>query len=239
MNRGAGDFFSDSPTLRLIDLSSPLPKRYTYGLFKQPWRFMSSISSISFAAPLQAYSNRTEGNRAAQPKSEDGLTTSEKKQVEKLKKRDAEVRRHEQAHLTAAGSYAKGAPQYEYKEGPDGKQYAVGGHVEIDTSEVEGDPEATLTKARIIQRAALAPQEPSQQDQKVARQAAKMVQKAERELQEQKAEEAKTQAGGASGEHPGEAVSPDAPPQPIAQGYDRHGSPVVGPFALARINVFA
>ncbi len=199
---------------------------------------MSSISSISFAAPLQAYPNRTEGKRAAQPKSEDGLSTSEKKQVEKLKKRDAEVRRHEQAHLSAAGSYAKGAPQYEYKTGPDGKQYAVGGHVAIDTGEVEGDPAATLAKARIIQRAALAPQEPSQQDQKIARKAAKMVQKAGRELQEQKAEETKAEATGESGKQPGEATGHEASRNTFSQGYDRHGSPVVSVSAPARINVY-
>ena len=200
---------------------------------------MSSISSISFALPLQAYPNRTEGKRTAQPTSEKELSSEEKKQVAKLKKQDAEVRRHEQAHLAAAGPYGKGSPQYEYKEGPDGKKYAVGGHVGIDTAEIEGDPEATLKKARIIKRAASAPTEPSQQDRKVAREAEQMAKKAERQLQEQKAEEAKTQAGGASGEHPGEAVSPGAPPQPIAQGYDRHGSPVVGPSASARLNVFA
>ncbi len=181
----------------------------------------------------------TERNRAAQPTSEEELSPEEKKQVEQLKQQDAEVRRHEQAHLAAAGPYGKGSPQYEYKEGPDGKQYAVGGHVGIDTEEVEGDPEATLKKARIIQRAALAPKEPSQQDRKVAQEAEQMAQKAERQLQEQKAEEAKTQAGGASGEHPGDAVSPGAPPKTIAQGYDRHGSPVVGPSVSARLNVFA
>jgi len=207
-------------------------------LFKQTWRFMSSISSISFAAPLQAYPNRTEDKRASQPKSEDALTTSEKKQVEKLKKRDAEVRRHEQAHLTAAGPYSKGAPQYEYKKGPDGKQYAVGGHVEIDTAEVEGDPEATLKKARIIKQAALAPQEPSQQDQKIARKAEKMVQKAERELQEQKAEQTRAEATGESGKQPGEATVHDASRNTLSQGYDRHGSPVVGVSAPARINVY-
>ncbi len=199
---------------------------------------MSSISSISFALPLQAYPNRTEGKRAAQPTSEKELSSEEKKQVEKLKKQDAEVRRHEQAHLAAAGPYGKGSPQYEYKEGPDGNQYAVGGHVEIDTNEVQGDPEATLNKARIIQRAALAPKEPSQQDRKVAREAEQMVQKAERQLQEQKAEETRVEATGESGKQPGEATVHDASPNTISQGYDRHGSPVVGVSAPARINVF-
>ena len=181
----------------------------------------------------------TQRSRAAQPPAEEEISPEDKKQIAQLKKQDAEVRRHEQAHMAASGSFGKGAPTFEYKKGPDGKQYAVGGHVEIDTAEVEGDPEATLKKARVIRQAALAPKEPSAQDQKVAREAAQMAQKAERQLQEQKVEETKTQAGGASGAHPGEAVSSGAPAKPIAQGYDRYGSPVVGSAASARINVFA
>ena len=42
-------------------------------------------------------------------------------------------RAHEMAHLAAAGGLATG-PYYEYQQGPDSKQYAVGGHVNIDTS---------------------------------------------------------------------------------------------------------
>ena len=198
---------------------------------------MSSISSLSFTAPLSTYPTGTERTRTAQPTAEEELSPAEKKQVAHLKQQDAEVRRHEQAHLAAAGPYGQGPPKYEYEEGPDGKRYAVGGHVGIDTAEIEGDPEATLKKARIIKRAALAPQEPSQQDRKVAREADQMAQKAERELRDQKAEETKTQANGASGEQPGEAATPRATLN-IAQGYDRNGSPVAGPVASAQINVF-
>jgi len=52
------------------------------------------------------------------------LTPEKEKQVAQLKKRDAEVRRHEHAHKAAAGQFASGAPSYDYQTGPDGKQYA-------------------------------------------------------------------------------------------------------------------
>ena len=58
------------------------------------------------------------------------LSPDEEKQVEQLKRRDAEVRQHEQAHKAAAGQYASGGPSYDSQTGPDGKQYAVGGEVQ-------------------------------------------------------------------------------------------------------------
>lgn len=66
--------------------------------------------------------------------------------------RDREVRAHEQAHMAAAGAYSRG--------GPDNRQYAVGGEVQIDTSAVSGDPEATIRKAQTVRRAANAPATP-------------------------------------------------------------------------------
>lgn len=163
---------------------------------------MSSVSSISPAVSFQMHPFGRTRNQAPPSHPEAELTSSEKKQVEKLKERDAEVRRHEQAHLAAAGPYGKGPPKFEYREGPDGKQYAVGGHVEIDTSEIRGDPQTTLKKAQILRRAALAPNEPSEQDQKIAREAEQMAQKADRKLQEQKAE-----AENAAGQHPSDVTA--------------------------------
>lgn len=113
------------------------------------------------------------------------FTPEEEEEIEKLRDRDQEVRRHEQAHFQAAGNYAS-PPKYEYQTGPDGRRYAVGGSVEIDTSEITGDPEATLTKARVVKRAALAPEEPSAQDRKVARQADRMAAEAQKEINEQR-----------------------------------------------------
>lgn len=112
------------------------------------------------------------------------LTEEEQQQVEELKRRDAEVREHEAAHLAAAGGYARGGAQYEYQTGPDGKQYAVGGEVQIDTSPVPDDPEATITKMEAVIRAALAPAEPSGQDRQVASEAQAAILKAQRELSE-------------------------------------------------------
>jgi len=110
------------------------------------------------------------------------LTPEEQKQVEELENRDREVRAHEQAHLAAAGGYARGGPSFTYQRGPDGKTYAVGGEVPIDLSPVANDPQATLRKAETIQRAALAPAEPSGPDRQVAAQAVALAAKARQEL---------------------------------------------------------
>jgi len=102
-------------------------------------------------------------------------------QVQDLADRDQEVRTHEQAHHSAGGSYA-GMPTYQFTQGPDGKRYATGGEVQIDTSAVPGDPAATITKMQQIRSAALAPAEPSAQDLSVARSAAASEAKARKEL---------------------------------------------------------
>ncbi len=126
------------------------------------------------------------------------LTEQEQAQVDELKERDREVRRHEAAHKGAAGGFAKGGPTYSYQQGPDGKRYAVGGEVQIDTSSVPGDPAATIRKMQTIQRAAAAPADPSSQDRAVAAQAARAEQNARQELRAQQAE--KTEAASSAPE---------------------------------------
>ena len=116
----------------------------------------------------------------------------EQKIIEQMKARDREVRAHEAAHKGAAGALAHGAAQFSYQSGPDGKQYAVGGEVSIDTSEVSGNPQATIIKAQIIYRAATAPAQPSSQDRSVAAMATQMEATARQELSQQKAEEQKS-----------------------------------------------
>ncbi len=134
--------------------------------------------------PTSAHSGASGGglNQAVQdPK--------EKQEVVELKKRDAEVRRHEQTHVAAAGRHARGGPKYEYTTGPDGKRYAVEGQVNIDTSKVPNDPEATIRKAQQIKRAALAPEEPSAQDRTVAANASRMEVEAREEVAKERKEE--------------------------------------------------
>ena len=114
------------------------------------------------------------------------LSDDAQKEVESLKKRDREVRQHELAHLIAGGQYVRGGPTYTYKIGPDGQRYAVGGEVQIDTGEIPDDPEATLKKMQVVERAALAPKDPSGQDYRVAAQARRQEMKARAELAQQK-----------------------------------------------------
>ena len=101
------------------------------------------------------------------------LTPQQQQEITKLKATDDNVRKHEQAHLAVAGNLAVSGASYTYQRGPDGKSYAVGGEVNIDVSP-GNTPEETLKKAEQIQRAALAPADPSGQDRSVAAQAASM-----------------------------------------------------------------
>ena len=120
---------------------------------------------------------------------ENKLTDEEKRQVEKLKKTDREVRAHESAHMSAGAGLVRSGANFQYTTGPDGKQYAVGGEVSIDTSPVPDDPQATIIKMQRVQQAALAPAKPSGQDHRVAAEAAAKAASARQELNKQKTEE--------------------------------------------------
>ncbi len=102
------------------------------------------------------------------------LSVEDLKIVDDLKRRDSEVRAHEAAHVSAAGGLASGSASFAYQEGPDGMKYAVSGEVQVDTSRGRS-PEETLVKAQRIRAAALAPRDPSAQDQAVASQANEMA----------------------------------------------------------------
>lgn len=126
----------------------------------------------------------------------DGLTEDERQKVQELRRRDREVRAHEQAHKTAGGGLA-GQPQFQTVRGPDGRSYAVGGEVSIDTSPVPNNPDATIRKMEIVKRAALAPAQPSAADRQVAADANRKIQQARQEKREAEAEErAKTEETG-------------------------------------------
>jgi len=112
----------------------------------------------------------------------DKLSEEDQRKVDELEKIDKKVRIHEQAHLSAAGGYARGGANYDYVTGPDGKRYASSGHVNIDTSP-EKTPEATIRKADIVRKAALAPADPSPADRQIATDAEKMKAEAQKELE--------------------------------------------------------
>ena len=111
------------------------------------------------------------------------LSESEEKKVEELKQRDQEVRRHEETHASVGGQYA-GSPQYDFEQGPDGRNYAVGGQVNIDVTPIPDDPAATVLKMQIVRRAALAPEEPSSADRQVAADAQRKEVEARQQMSE-------------------------------------------------------
>jgi hypothetical protein len=121
----------------------------------------------------------------------DGATISEADQrvVDQLQSRDREVRAHEAAHQ-AAGGGAVGGASYSYQQGPDGRQYAIGGEVSVDLSSGGGSPEATIAKMARVRAAATAPAEPSGQDLAVAA-AASSIEAAARQEPRTKTEEVK------------------------------------------------
>lgn len=110
-----------------------------------------------------------------------GLDAAELDQRTRLQARDAEVKAHEKTHQAAAGGLSSGGMRLVYQTGPDGRAYAVGGSVQIDTSEGR-TPEETIRKAQRVRAAALAPSDPSSADIKVAAQASQMEAQARAEI---------------------------------------------------------
>lgn len=157
---------------------------------------MSSVAATASAVPA-AITPRAAAART-------GLTPEALAQVDKLKARDAEVRQHEQAHLAAAGGLALSGASYTYQRGPNGVNYAIGGEVQIDTSP-GSTPQETISRARAVAAAALAPADPSGADRAVAAQAAQMEQQARTEL-----------AAGNPGQTPSTGKLPTSAPDRIA-----------------------
>ncbi len=147
------------------------------------------------------------------------LSPEEQQVVRELKARDSQVRAHEQAHISAAAGLSVSGPTYTFQRGPDGRNYAVGGEVRIDTSE-EDSPRETADKAQRIQAAALAPADPSPQDRAVAAAAAQMEQRALAQISaERRAQAASTRADAGQAQNDGDASEPTAPAaaSPLAQ----------------------
>jgi hypothetical protein len=154
------------------------------------------VSASSHLVSLKPYNT-------SRPKSEQPTNTSSKndpessksqdienklnqqRQLQQLKSIDRKVRAHELAHLTVGGRYITSGASFQYERGSDGRNYAVSGEVSIDTSEVPGDPQATLAKLIVVLRAALAPANPSAQDRRVAAQATSMILQARADIMQQ------------------------------------------------------
>mgnify|MGYP001331381583 CR=1 FL=1 len=141
----------------------------------------------------QASTTGEAAEKTAENESDEALSPAQEEELHALQLRDQEVRQHEQQHAGVGGQHA-GAPSYEYETGPDGKQYAVEGEVQIDLSPIADDPRATIDKMQQIKAAALAPAEPSQADKNAAARADQYIREAQAELQQSQSADTKGDA---------------------------------------------
>ena len=107
------------------------------------------------------------------------LDPKEQAMVQQLELRDQEVRAHELAHKSV-GAGITSAATFTYQQGPDGKQYAIGGEVQIQITP-GSTPEETVRKAKQVIAAATAPANPSAADMRAVGLASQMEQEARAE----------------------------------------------------------
>lgn len=97
-----------------------------------------------------------------------GLSSAERKLIERLQARDREVRQHEARHYQAGRPHTA-PPRFWTVTGPDGRSYAVSGQVKFDLGSLSDEPMLLQHQLTVLQRAALAPLRPSPHDLEVAR----------------------------------------------------------------------
>lgn len=205
-----------------------------------PHAYRSALSNTGQAGvrarAVDAAAGPAEGRRAQQPAAPrrvDELTAAEQRLIQALRNRDREVRAHELAHQSVGGRYA-GSARYRDAEGPDGRRYAVGGEVDIDLRR-SGDPEQDLRMAEQVRRAALAPAEPSAQDQRIAARAAAIAAEARQALATTgEGTAAPGEGGGRSGSRPVQGEYIDRVAGRRARVGDTADSPLARQFAAVQ-----
>jgi len=129
-------------------------------------------------------------------------------EIRELGQRDREVRNHERIHAAVAGAHG-GSPRFQFQRGPDGVLYAISGSVSIDLAPVPGNAEATVRKAEQIQRAALAPSDPSGADRAVAAKARGLATEARIEIADQSSDELNGKTVESGDDDAGSSATPD------------------------------
>ena len=170
--------------VELVGVAADAMKPGVFQVYENP--ALREAQQTRQAAQEQA---QAEGRAAALESGAVGELSPEQRAIlNEMQARDPEVRSHEMAHMAAAGGHASGA-SYSYQTGPDGKQYAIGGSVQVDTTP-EATPDRTIAKAQRIRAAALAPADPSAADRAVAASASRMEMAARMEVEQEAAREA-------------------------------------------------
>ncbi len=166
----------------------------------------ASLRGNGNAADNQSASGGTDGNTKSASAQE--LTLQQQQKVVELQQIDRKVRIHEQAHMAAGGGIVTSGPNYTYTYGPDGKSYASAGEVGIDTA-AENKPQQNIDKGQQIQRAALAPQDPSPQDYRVASTGAHLEAQGRSDLSSEQTQERAANAQAARQRREAQAAGPD------------------------------
>jgi len=180
-------------------------------------RARSAASTPSSARAIEARDSQASADVTSVSAKAKELTAQEQQQVLQLRQIDRQVRAHEQAHLSVGGDLVRGGASFSYQTGPDQQRYAVAGEVSIDVSPAS-TPQETLPKAAHIRATALAPADPSAQDQSVAAQAERMASEARLEIAALQRQQSAADQGGAS----------------FYQGAEQNSGPVGG-----RVDLFA
>ena len=184
----------ENPTPAVVAVGKEEKSGKASGVSKQEAAAVSKEQQDGGQETVEPVKEKSLGAGGVKGPGGEALSQAERLQVAELEVIDTKVRAHELAHLAAAGSYATGGASFQYAKGPDGKQYAVAGEVGIDTGK-ESSPEATISKMQTVRAAALAPADPSPQDQKVAARASLVIAEASQELQMVRLEQVKGKAG--------------------------------------------
>ena len=172
-------------------------------------------STLNDDSNLGGFDNKAVSNNEDQQAAERQQALDEKDQqrrqamedqqlIRRLSVRDAEVRAHEAAHASVGGQFA-GAPSFSFQRGPDGIDYAVGGEVRLSVPSGGANPELTLQALQQVRAAALAPANPSEQDRRVAAQAASQALELRAEIDSQKLQQKQQQLAEAAAEREAKA----------------------------------
>ena len=114
------------------------------------------------------------------------FSTEEQQELRDLERRDLQVRTRDMAFIAAAGG-AAGSYSLQYETGPDGRRYAVGADIKLDTSE-GATPEQTLAKARALRAATMGARADSSNDASAAAKAVRMEAEARAEIARERGE---------------------------------------------------
>ncbi|MDG4867737.1 putative metalloprotease CJM1_0395 family protein [Guyparkeria sp. 1SP6A2] len=194
------------------DLMAAMRPRSTEGDAGKAEEKIQAKATQAPSAPTPSRADQAPRPSGSSPEPNIGAETQDQRRlIAALEQRDREVRDHENAHRAAGGDLVRGG-SYDYRQGPDGRRYAIGGDVKIDTAPSPADPEATAEKMAQVIRAALAPARPSTTDLAVAAQATAELNRARTESQNESIDssappDSSAPAGGTAGDREARAAA--------------------------------